>query len=101
MPSPGQRFVVYGAGAVGGAVGALLHRSGTPVTLIARGEHLRALREGGLRLVTPHLDEVHLVPAVADPGKLDWRGDEVVLVCVKSDATAAVAPRLAGVAPGT
>ena len=37
-----------GAGAVGGYLGGLLARAGNPVTLIARGEHLRAIQNSGL-----------------------------------------------------
>ena len=44
------RVAIYGAGAIGGYIGALLHRAGADVTLIARGPHLTAIRERGLRL---------------------------------------------------
>ncbi len=40
-----MRFVVYGAGAVGGVVGARLALAGADVALVARGEHLAAIRE--------------------------------------------------------
>jgi 2-dehydropantoate 2-reductase len=95
------RFVVYGAGAVGGMVGSLLHRAGTPVTLIARGPHLAAIQSAGLRLVTPALDVTQLIPAVSGPSEVTWTGDEVVLVAVKSDATAAIAAELASSAPAS
>ena len=48
-----MRFVVYGAGAVGGVIGAHLFRGGHDVTLIARGAHQEAIRERGLRFDTP------------------------------------------------
>ena len=41
-----MRFVVLGAGAIGGAVGGRLFQQGFDVTLVARGEHGRALRSG-------------------------------------------------------
>ena len=41
------RVAIYGAGAIGGYIGALLHRAGADVTLIARGPHLAAIRERG------------------------------------------------------
>jgi 2-dehydropantoate 2-reductase len=47
------RYIIYGAGAIGGVVGARLARQSRDVTLIARGSHLRALRENGLRLEAP------------------------------------------------
>ena len=44
------RIAVYGAGGVGGYFGARLARAGAEVHFIARGAHLRALREHGMRL---------------------------------------------------
>jgi 2-dehydropantoate 2-reductase len=46
--SPRPKIVIYGAGAVGGVIGSLLARAGENVTLIARGEHVRAIRSSGL-----------------------------------------------------
>nr|WP_269449742.1 2-dehydropantoate 2-reductase N-terminal domain-containing protein [Auraticoccus cholistanensis] len=94
-----RHHVVYGAGAVGGVVGGLLHRAGLPVTLIARGDHLRAIREHGLHLVTSTVDEHLDVRAVEDPAEVMWTGDEIVHLAVKSDATAQVLPRLHQAAP--
>ena len=48
-----MRFVIFGAGAIGGVVGARLHQSGYDVALIARGAHYEAIRERGLTLETP------------------------------------------------
>ncbi|TAJ20353.1 MAG: ketopantoate reductase family protein, partial [Dehalococcoidia bacterium] len=45
-----MRYVVYGAGAVGGGIGGKLHQAGKDVVLIARGEHLRVMQTEGLRL---------------------------------------------------
>jgi len=45
------RSLIAGAGAIGGYVGACLARAGEDVTLFARGAHLRAMRERGLRIV--------------------------------------------------
>ena len=39
-----SRYVLYGAGAVGGVIGARLHLAGHEVTLVARGEHLARIR---------------------------------------------------------
>ena len=51
-----MRFAVVGAGAIGGYVGACLARAGTEVTLIARDAHLAAIREHGIRLLSPDGD---------------------------------------------
>jgi 2-dehydropantoate 2-reductase len=94
-----MRYVVYGAGAVGGVVGGLLHRAGHDVVLIARGEHLAAIQRDGLRLASPSGETRESIPAVGDPADVDWRDGDVVLVTVKSDATTTAAQALAGSAP--
>ncbi len=94
-----MRFVVFGAGAVGGVVGGLLHRAGQDVVLIARGEHLTAIQRDGLRLVSPTDASVEHVRAVGSPDEVDWRPDDVVLLAVKSDATVAAVTGLAAAAP--
>ena len=58
-----MRYVVYGAGAVGGGIGGKLAQAGKDVVLIARGDHLRAMQADGLRLRTPREDV--RVPVVA------------------------------------
>ena len=45
-----MRFVVYGAGAIGGVVGARMFQNGHDVVLIARGAHYEAIRDKGLRI---------------------------------------------------
>lgn len=82
-----MRFVIFGAGAIGGTVGARLHQSGHAVTLIARGAHLEAVRRGGLTLLTPAGRAVLTLPVAADPGGVDWTGEEVVLLATKSQDT--------------
>jgi 2-dehydropantoate 2-reductase len=64
------RIAVYGAGSVGGFFGACLARVGHDVVFIARGEHLRAIQTGGLRVDSPMGDFV-VAPAEAtdDPGR--------------------------------
>ena len=47
-----MQFCIYGAGASGGHFAVKLARAGHEVSLIARGQHLAAIREGGLRLQT-------------------------------------------------
>src|SRR5581483_10253715 len=82
-----MRFVVFGAGAIGGAVGARLHQSGHAVTLIARGAHLEAIRRDGLTLLTPVERAVLTLPVADGPGGVQWTGDEVVLLATKSQDT--------------
>ncbi len=82
------RYVVFGAGAVGGVIGARLSQAGHEVALIARGAHLEAIRSRGLRLLTPVEDVTLQIPAAADPAELDvGRAGDVVLLTVKSQDT--------------
>lgn len=82
-----MRYVIYGAGAIGGAVGARLAQYGHDAVLIARGAHLEALQREGVHLRTPSEDFVQPVTAVGHPSEVDWRGDEVVLLTVKTQDT--------------
>lgn len=52
-----MRIAIVGSGAVGGYFGARLAQSGQDVTFIARGGHLTAIREGGLRVRSPKLGD--------------------------------------------
>ena len=81
-------YVVYGAGAVGGVVGARLALSGARVSLVARGAHLAAIREHGLVLDAG--DGRHSVQAAATDtaAEVDWTGDTVVVLAVKSHQAA-------------
>lgn len=83
-----MRYVVFGAGAIGGVVGARLHQAGFGVTLIARGAHLEAIRSQGLTLLTPDERSVLAVPAAGSPAEIEWTGDEVVLLATKAQDTA-------------
>jgi len=62
-----MRICIYGAGAIGGHLGAVLAKAGAEVTLIARGPHLAAIRDRGLELVTPEGSDILRVAATDDP----------------------------------
>lgn len=85
-----MRFIVYGAGAVGGVVGARLALAGSDVALVARGAHLDAIRSRGLRLETPEGSSTVRVPSANSVADLDVTDDTVVLVTVKGHQTQAV-----------
>lgn len=84
-----MRFVVYGAGGIGGTIGARLHLAGYPVQLIARGEHGAVLQNQGLHFVAPGIDERLLIPTALHPSEVQWASDDVVLLCMKTQHTAA------------
>src|SRR4051812_6475822 len=90
------RFVILGAGAVGGTVGGLLHDSGHEVVLVARGSHAAAMRADGLRLATPDRVVVARAEVVDDPAALKLRGDDVLVVTTKTQDTIALLDVVAG-----
>lgn len=87
-----MRIAVYGAGGVGGYFGGRLAQAGAEVHFIARGAHLQALRERGLRVRSVKGDFQVQVPATDDPAEVG--PCDVVLFCVKTFDTDAAAARL-------
>jgi 2-dehydropantoate 2-reductase len=96
-----MRIVIMGAGGLGGYFGARLAAAGNDVAFIARGAHLTAIREHGLR-VESALGNLHLrdVAATDDPGTLSPA--DVVMIAVKLWDTEAAAEAVRPlVRPGT
>ena len=82
-----HRIAVIGAGAVGSAIGALLHRAGQNVVLIARPAHAAAIRRDGLRVDGDMGDFTARVEAAET---LNLRPDLVLLTVKTQDVVAAV-----------
>lgn len=78
-----MRIAIYGTGGVGGFFGAQLARAGQDVTFIARGEHLRAIRDAGLHVQTPD-EEFVVKPAEATDDPADVGQVDAVLVALKA-----------------
>jgi 2-dehydropantoate 2-reductase len=93
-----MRFVVFGAGAIGGLVGARLFQHGADVTLVARGDHARALASG-LILEAPDESVTLPIPVVTDARDVVWTDDAVVLLGVKSQHTEDALAQLVPSAP--
>ena len=79
-----MRYIVIGAGAIGGTIGGRLAAGGHEVVLVARGAHLDALKARGLHLATPGGMSTLDIPAVAGPAELDLREDDVLLLATKT-----------------
>ncbi|MDN3353301.1 2-dehydropantoate 2-reductase [Actinomadura sp. DC4] len=94
-----MRFVVYGAGAIGGVIGAHLFRGGHDVTLIARGAHHDAIREHGLRLDTPDESVTLPIPVAARPAEVEFGDGDIVILAMKTQDTAPALAELSAVAP--
>ena len=82
-----MRHIIYGAGGVGATIGGRLFHSGQDVVLICRGEHLRAIQERGLRLLTPEQSLELPIPAVGHPSEIEFTADDVVIMAMKTQDT--------------
>jgi 2-dehydropantoate 2-reductase len=90
-----MQIVVMGAGAVGGYFGAKLAAASHEVVFIARGDHLEAMRRGGLRVNSPAGD-LHIQDAVFTADPVAPRGHaDLILFCVKSYDTERCAKKIA------
>ncbi|WP_426572285.1 ketopantoate reductase family protein [Aquihabitans sp. McL0605] len=97
-----SRFLVHGAGAIGGVVGGRLFQAGHDVVLMARGAHLDAIRHQGLRVECPTGVVTLPIPVVGHPDQIEPADGDVVLLTVKGqDSPAAIADLLATVDPAT
>ena len=90
-----SRYVIIGAGAIGGGIGARLVQAGLSTVLVARGEHLTALQQNGIRLRTPNEDVTLPVTAVASIGEVTLRTDDVLVVSTKTQQVLDVLPEVA------
>lgn len=88
-----MKIAVMGAGAVGCYYGAMLARAGHAVTLIARPQHVAAVRDHGLVLETAAFTESLAVTATTEPSGVS--DAELVLFCVKSGDTVAAGHEMA------
>jgi len=77
-----MRIAVIGTGGIGGPFGASLAKTGADVTFVARGAHLAAMRENGLR-VEGDRGETHIRPAQATDDIASIGIVDFVLFCVK------------------
>lgn len=78
-----MRYVVIGAGAIGGTIGGRLGQHGHEVVLVARGAHADRLRDKGLRLLTPTGPvELH-APVATSPADVVLTPDDVLVLAVK------------------
>ena len=87
-----MKICIFGAGAIGGYMGAKLAEAGADVSLVARGPHLAAMRENGLRLIEETGETVVKVTAsdkAADLGPQDY-----VIVTLKAHSVPAVVPHM-------
>jgi len=88
-----MRICVFGAGSVGGYLAGFLAQGGAEVSVVARGAHLVAIRDNGLRVETPDGSVVAHLPASDDPR--DLGAQDAVIVAVKAPSLPLVAATIA------
>jgi 2-dehydropantoate 2-reductase len=94
-----MHWLVYGAGAVGGILGARMYDAGLDVTLVARGAHLAAIRSHGLTVAAPDGERTVDVPAAGSAAEADLSRPTTVLLAVKSHQTQAAVEDLVAALP--
>jgi 2-dehydropantoate 2-reductase len=87
------RICIFGAGAIGGFMGARLARAGADVSLVARGPHLAAMQADGLTLIEEEGTFTVPVTASADPAALGPQ--DYVVITLKAHSVPAIVPKLA------
>jgi 2-dehydropantoate 2-reductase len=95
-PIQRPRYVIFGAGAIGGAIGALLTASGSPVVLVARPATAEALKRG-VRIKRDGQQMKVKAAAVTSISQITPAGNDVVLLTTKSQATESAIKELASV----
>ena len=87
-----MRICIYGAGAIGGYLGAMLSRTAVEVSLIARGPHLLAMQQQGLRLITEEGESIHHLNCTDKPESLPPQ--DYVIVTLKAHSVPAIVPQI-------
>ncbi len=77
-----MKYLIIGAGGTGGAIGAYMMKAGKDITFIARGAHLEAMKENGLKIIRPE-DEFTVENVKAFTMEEYNDTPDVILVCVK------------------
>ncbi len=89
-----MRICIVGAGSIGGYLAVLLARAGNEVTVIARGAHLDAVRNRGLRLLCENGSELVASNIKATSSLRDSGQHDLVILAVKAHQIESIAPEL-------
>lgn len=93
-----MKYLIYGAGGIGGCLAAFLAQGGKDVSLIARGAHLEAIQKNGLVLETGH--GTFAVPVRACEQEPVTDKPDVIFVCVKGYSLEGTLPTLKRLSDG-
>lgn len=87
-----MKVCIYGAGAIGGYLGVELARAGADVSLVARGGHLEAMRNNGVKLLINGEERVAKVRATDDPSELGPQ--DYVFIALKAHSVPSVVDKM-------
>ncbi|MBT5032318.1 MAG: 2-dehydropantoate 2-reductase [Proteobacteria bacterium] len=87
-----MRICIYGAGAIGGYLGCMLSKTDAEISLIARGPHLKAMQDHGLRLVMDGNETVHQLNCTDQPESL--APQDYVIVTLKAHSVPRIVPQI-------
>jgi 2-dehydropantoate 2-reductase len=87
-----MKICIFGAGAIGGYMGAKLAKAGADVSLVARGPHLAAMKANGLRLIEE--DDDFTVPVTCSDNAADLGEQDYVIVTLKAHSVPPVVDKM-------
>ena len=94
-----MRYVILGAGAIGGSIGGRLFEHGHDVVLVARGAHQAALASRGLELRDPDRSVKLPIPSVSSPAEVGFKEGDVAVLATKTQHSEFLLIPLAACAP--
>ena len=87
-----MKICIFGAGAIGGYMGAKLAKAGADVSLVARGPHLAAMRDNGLTLIEDGVSET--LPVTVSDNAADLGPQDYVIVTLKAHSVPPVVEKM-------
>ena len=87
-----MRICIYGAGAIGGYLGAMLSTTEVELSLIARGPHLQAMQKNGLKLLTEKGESIYRLNCTDKPESLPPQ--DYVIVTLKAHSVPKIVPQI-------
>ena len=87
-----MKICIFGSGAIGGYMGVRLHQGGADVSLVARGPHLAAMQQNGVKLITDEGEDVVHPTCSDDPVKLGPQ--DYVIIALKAHSVTGAIPSI-------
>ena len=86
-----MNICIFGSGAIGSYIGALLMQSGVNVSLICRGEHLKAIQQNGLLMQSTESKNEYLCKPIATDNPNNLEKQDFIIVTLKAHSAAQTA----------